>query len=289
MLRIKSLLRTLFFPPAPLLMILAPASAVMVIYALADPRAQAVVKYISYFTSAYALTAVCLRAPMILEYLNSFKQRNRYVNRYVNDIRWRVSTTLHGSIITNSLYTALQLIAGLFLDSSWHLALAGYYAMLAIMRWVLLRYVSANEPGGNLRAEYLRYRFCGITMLIMNQALIAIVSFIVIFNHGIVHSPIITIAMAAYTFTSISLAIKNLIKFRKYASPVLSATKVLSLTSALVSLLSLETSMLSSFGDNDPAFRRIITGITGFAVCAIELVMAAAMLISSTRGLKHIN
>lgn len=140
-----------------------------------------------------------------------------------------------------------------------------------------------------MTAEFRRYRFCGVVMLILNQALTVIVGYIVFQNRGFTHSEVMTIAMAVYTFTSITLAIKNLVKFRRYNSPVLSAAKVLSFTSALVSLLSLETAMLSSFGQtNDPVFRRIMTASTGFAVCAIELTLAVIMIVRSTKELKKL-
>ncbi len=53
-------------------------------------------------------------------------------------------------------------------------------------------------------------------------------------NYG--HHEITTIAMAAYTFTSFTMAIINVIKYRKYKSPVYSATKAISLSSACVCL-----------------------------------------------------
>lgn len=287
--RLKKILYSLLFPPTPLLMIAAPASAVLLIYALADPKASAHVQYISYFASAYALTAVCARTPQLIAIMKSAKERNRYVNRYLSDVRWRIRLSLHISLIMNGLYAALQLISGFYYHSSWFYSLSGYYAMLAVMRWVLLRYVNSSTPGSDRLAEYRRYRFCGVTMLVMNQALVAIVTFIVFQNRGFTHNSIIVITMAVYTFASISMAIRNLIKFRRYDSPVLSAAKVLSFTSALVSLLSLETAMIAAFGqDNSALFRRVITASTGFAVCALELAMAIIMIIRSTREMKKL-
>ncbi|MBQ4089465.1 MAG: hypothetical protein IJC56_06265 [Clostridia bacterium] len=282
-------MRIVLFPPTPLMLILVPAASVLLIYALADPGASDAAKYTAYPLSAYALTIVCARMPQLIERLKRLKHRSRLINRYMTDVRWRVQKTLQLSLIMNSLYAALQLASGFQTSSSWFHSLAGYYAMLAVMRWVLLRYVSASEPGTDMTAEFRRYRFCGVVMLILNQALTVIVGYIVFQNRGFTHSEVMTIAMAVYTFTSITLAIKNLVKFRRYNSPVLSAAKVLSFTSALVSLLSLETAMLSSFGQtNDPVFRRIMTASTGFAVCAIELTLAVIMIVRSTKELKKL-
>ena len=81
-----------------------------------------------------------------------------------------------------------------------------------------------------------------------------------------------------------------MIKFRKYESPVLSAAKAISLAAALVSILSLETAMLAQFGsEDDPLFRKVMTGTTGGGVCVIVLGMALFMIIKSSRQLKQIN
>ena len=62
--------------------------------------------------------------------------------------------------------------------------------------------------------------------------------------------------------------------YRKYHSPVISAARKVSLAAALVSMLSLETAMLSQFD----------TESTG--ICAIIVGMGIFMIIHSTRRLK---
>ena len=68
-------------------------------------------------------------------------------------------------------------------------------------------------------------------------------------NRTFHHHEITTIALAAYTFTSLTFAIINTVKYRKYHSPVYSASKAISLASACVSLLTLESTMLTTFGN----------------------------------------
>ena len=68
---------------------------------------------------------------------------------------------------------------------------------------------------------------------------------------------------------------------------MLSAAKAVSLTTASVSMLSLETAMLSAFGtENDILFRQLITGISGAAVCLFVLGMAVFMIHSAAKELK---
>ncbi len=63
--------------------------------------------------------------------------------------------------------------------------------------------------------------------------------------------------------------------------------KVISLTVALVSVLSLETEMLTQFGDGDVLLRQIIVGSTGAFVYLTVLILRHIWLIKAQKRLKH--
>ena len=68
----------------------------------------------------------------------------------------------------------------------------------------------------------------------------------------------------------------------------MSAAKVINLTAALVSMLSLETAMLTRFGAaDDPMFRKAMTASTGAGISILVLGMAIFMIVRSTRRLKQ--
>lgn len=131
------------------------------------------------------------------------------------------------------------------------------------------------------------YRMCGITLFIMNQALAGIVIFMVHQNRGFDYPGLLIYAMATYSFYSVITAVVNLVKFRKHGSPLLSAAKVINLVAAMVSVLSPETAMLARFGgDDDPLFRKVMTGATGGGVCTIVIGIAVFMIWKSSKRLK---
>ncbi len=67
----------------------------------------------------------------------------------------------------------------------------------------------------------------------------------------------------------------------------MSAAKVINLTAALVSMLSLEKAMLTQFGAaEDPVFRQIMTASTGAGISILVLGMAGFMIVYSTKQLK---
>jgi hypothetical protein len=127
---------------------------------------------------------------------------------------------------------------------------------------------------------------CGYVLLVMNQALAAIVIYIVHQNQGFSYPGILIYGMAIYAFYIVITAIINVVKFRKMGSPILSAAMCVNLTAALVSMLSLETAMLAEFG-GDPEFRFLMTSISGGVVCSFVLGMAIYMIVRSTRRLKR--
>ena len=104
------------------------------------------------------------------------------------------------------------------------------------------------------------------------------------------HHEITTIAIAAYTFLAIPMAIVNAVKYKKYNSPVYSAARAISLAAAAVSILTLESTMLTTFGgaDMDALTQRLLLGFTGAAVSIYIITMAVYMIITGTKKLKQI-
>ncbi len=160
------------------------------------------------------------------------------------------------------------------------------------MRFFLLKHTRTHKVNEDRKLELLIYRFCGMLLVIMNMVLSGIMFYIVVQGRTFIHHEITTIAMAAYTFTSLSLAIRNAIKYRKYESPVYSASKVVSFTAALVSVITLESTMLTTFGEaGQENFRLTMTALTGFGITVTILVIAVYMIVTSTkeiRAFKHI-
>lgn len=201
---------------------------------------------------------------------------------------FRAGISLYLGLAVNLLYIVLNFISGIRYRSVWFTTLSAYYLMLALMRFLLLRYMNRNELGKHLREEFRRYRLCGILLLLMNWVLAGVVVLIVHKNNGFEYSGNLIYAMALYAFYAVILAVINVIKFRKLGSPVISAAKVINFTAALVSMLSLETAMLAQFGGAEEVmFRRIMTGATGGVVCAAVLGAAIFMIVQATKQLKR--
>lgn len=210
--------------------------------------------------------------------------------RFLKDVRFRTEISLYMGFVINLLYIVMKMASGIYYRSVWFISVAVYYILLAVMRFLLFRRGKVRTAGNHQEAELKRYRMCGIILLLMNQALTGIVVFMVHQNKSYDYPGVLIYAMAAYSFYCVIIASVNVIKFRRHGSPVLSAAKVINLVSAMVSILSLETAMVTRFGDKDDfSFRQTMTGATGGGVCIFVLGIAVYMIVKSSLQLKNIN
>ena len=283
----KKIGKRILYPPLALMILLIPVSAALLLWTFLSLGEEHPISYVSYVCSAYTLTVWCMKIPSIIRWGKRVKQNNRYVQRVVSDVQFRVKWSLFGSVIMNLAYAIFQFWLGIYHGSFWFHSLALYYLFLVLMRFFLLRDIRGMKPGENMACELRRYRFCGVVLLVMTQALTGMVFFITYFGRGVTHHPITTIAMAAYTFTSLTMAIVSIVRYRRYHSPLLSASKAINLAAATVSMLMLETAMFSAFGDGE-ALRGTMTLLTGIGVCLFVMAIAISMIVHGTKELKKL-
>ena len=286
----KKLGKALLFPHIAIMIILVPLATVLLVGSMVFVGTKSVIAYISYVLAAYTLTVWCFKLPYLIKFFKTFKDENKYARRWQDDTRLRVNVSLYGSLAWNALYGILQLWLGFYHHTFWFYSLGAYYICLGAMRFFLARHTTRYAPGERMQTELKKYRACGIVFLVMNLALALIIFFMVYWNRTFEHHMITAIAMAAYTFTALTTAIINVIKYRKYNSPVFSASKAISLAAALVSMLTLESTMLTTFGDGTmtAAAQKWMLGATGGAISALVVATAIYMIVVGTKKLKQL-
>jgi len=287
----KKLGKALLYPKTVLMILLVPIAAALLVGSMAFVGTKSAIAYISYVLAAYTLTVWCMKIPNIIRFFKRFKVENKYAQKWLNDTRLRVNVSLYGSFAWNVLYGVFQLWLGIYHRTFWFSSLGAYYICLGAMRFFLLRHTKKYAPGERMRTELIKYRACGWVFLVMNLALALIVFFMIYWNRSFRHHMITTIAMAAYTFTSFSMAIVNVVKYKKYNSPVFSASKAISFAAACVSMLTLTATMLTTFSDGtmDVLTQKMMLGSVGIAVSGVVVTMAIYMIVQSTKKLKKIN
>ena len=106
-------------------------------------------------------------------------------------------------------------------------------------------------------------------------------------NRGYAYHGVLIYVMALYTFYITTYAIINIIRYRKLESPVMSTAKMISMAAALVSMLNLETAMLTEFGaDMALGDKQLLIILTGAGISLTVISMAGYMILRCTKELK---
>lgn len=284
----KKIGKAILFPHIAIMIILLPIATVFLVFSMVYLGTESISAIISYVLAAYTLTVWCFKIPYLIRFFKSIKNENKYVRRWLEDTHMRTNITMYGSLLWNVAYSVMQLGLGFIHSTFWFYSLAGYYLCLGLLRFYLVRHTTKYKPGDEMKMELIHYRTCGWVFLVLNLALTLMIFFMVYWNRTFHHHEITTITLAAYTFTSLTLAIINTVKYRKYNSPVYSASKAISLASACVSMLTLESTMLTTFGDGTMSLtgHRILLGISGGVISVFIIAMAIYMIVNGTKKIK---
>ena len=174
------------------------------------------------------------------------------------------------SLVSNSAFAIYHLLLGLYTSSWWLLTLASYYFVLSIVRYVVLRFKSK---------ETFVVKFTGWMLILLTIPLIGTVILSVVRDRGHELHMIIMIAMAAYSFTKITLAVINLIKARQSKSAALVTLRNISLADAFVSIFALQRSMLVSFEGMRETEIVIMNASLGSGVCMVCFLLGLMLLL----------
>ena len=199
-----------------------------------------------------------------------------------SDRRARAEALLYGSFALNLCYGLLQAVIGVAARSPWAGALAFYHMTLSAIRFSLLH--------GHKRADSLqkwrKYRASALVMLVLDIALLGIHGVTLYTGHIITYPGYMIYAMAAYTFYAAIAAVRNVVIYRRYNDPVLSAAKALSLAVAAISVYSLQAAMIPAFGDSE-RFRVVMGSCVGAGVFLLISTLAVCMIVRGTRAIRR--
>lgn len=280
-------LRRFLFPPAWLVCLLCAASAAALVYSFCALSSSDMRSIAAYALSFYALCLLCLRVPGLVRFLARFRRENPYYLRYRSSLRLRVGISLQVSLLFHAAYASFQLGLGLWHKSVWFYSMSGYHLLLALMQLSLVFFLKDHAPGEDIPSQWRRYRLCGACLLMMNLLLAVFILYFVFRIRIFRHHQITTIAMAACTFTSLTLAITGAVRSRRLSSPICAAAKAISLASSIVSMLMLENALLTAFGqENSLLFHQVMLGSGGAAVILLVQGIALYMLVKSRRMLR---
>lgn len=300
----KKIAETIFRLPSKAVITICIAAVPITVAALAIDGIWPPFQYFAYLFSAYALVLACLNTGKIVQNTKSLirsdrlrsvvwfrkqMEKHKYTALYLHSKKFRGSVALFTGLFINSAFALYKCISGLLLRSAWLGAIGLYYIILSVIRAFLAERLRRAERGDIKESrrlfEYRNYRLSGILILFLTIGISSIAIQVIVNDAYNRYSELGAILSAAFTFYCFISAIVNVVSFSKLDSPLLLASKNLSLVGAAFSMFSLQTVMIPAFGD-DSSFRIRMNLITGAFVTAFCISTSLFMIIKGERKMK---
>ena len=288
----KKLGKRLLFPPVWLVGILTVFSAAALTYIFINGMERKPPAYPVYALAFYTLCVVTVFCVTVLPRKLAGLRRKLYEHplgkRYMTDRVFRTKVSLHLALAVNLTYVGINLLSWHFSRSWWFVVLAVYYVIMSVMRFLLVRYVRLRKLGTSMRDEWKRARSCACILLLVNLSLSGAVLMILYRHRGYDYPGVMIYVMALYTFYSTAHAIVDMVKYRRFESPVMSSAKTVSLSGALVSVLNLETAMFAQFGgDMSLEGKQIFIILTGAGVSVVIVFLSVMLIGKATKAIRR--
>lgn len=280
----KAIIKKAIYPPFFLISILLLVSVFALVGIFQNRLDYSVPAYVVYVISAYTLTVLIIRIVTVIKTGKDKLYRNRLFHRYMTDMDFKAEVSLYLSFGINIIYSFYETVSGLIYRSVWFGTVAGYYMLLSLERFLLLKHI--RKGNRNIVQEYKRFRFCGFLLIVITIIVTFLSAFIIGNGNTAVYPGHMIYAVAGYCFYNFTVAIINIVKYKKRKNPIYTASKILTLSTALFSMFSLQNAMISAFGE-DKLFQRRMNIGTGFAVFLIILLMAVYMIWYGNKMMKQ--
>lgn len=280
----QALWRRCLYPGWLWVMVLALLSAAALVYVFTAHKEATLLAYVAYVESFYALVIGCIFVWKKGQAVRKFLYDHALSSRYLTDLMFRTKLGLYPSLGLHGLYAAFHVVIGVYDRSPWFGALGVYYFVLSLTKFLLLRHLGTDS----LQLSLKKYCFCGYLVLVMSLAMTLVVWQMINGHDGRQYPGYLIYVVALYAFYAFGNAIRNIIKCKKLCNPILSAAKMISFATAMVSMLSLQAAMFQSFGGT-LFLRRTMNFLTGSAVCMFLFGMSLYMMIHGNWQLRKIS
>jgi len=176
----------------------------------------------------------------------------------------------------NLLYGVANGVLGVLYRSGWFYTMCAYYVVLGVIRLYVVMAERRAESRGTERDEFL---FAGAGTLFLAVILSLIVLHTISDSVGKTYHIIVMIAIAAVTFFTVVKAVVNAVKAYRSRERLPLILRNVSCVAAVGSILSLERSMLGTFGSSTDRFTYVMEGISGLAGFLIVTALGVSMLL----------
>lgn len=216
----------------------------------------------------------------ILEKLESTEQGKRIVE----EPEYRMVLTAAVSFLINLLYALYNGGLGIVNRSLWFVTMCAYYTILSTMRFCAVLCSRRRSSPTSSDMAYFVVKLSGVLLAMLSFVLTGVVYISLAENIAAKHDTVIMITIATYTFYKITMAIIRAVKQRKNSSPLLTVIRTIGYADVAVSVLTLQRSMLASFGEMADTKAHTMNILTGAAVCLFVLSLGIVLMLRGIRA-----
>ena len=256
--------------------------------------ALAIIAYILFGVAGVSLTySVYLIIPLFPKMKSGFitwMEKYEFTHLVLRNFGFRTVIFAIGSFLMSLLFSGFNAYMGIKNRSIWYGALAAFYIALAFLRGGVLAYHKSRIGKKMQNDEYIKakvYRNSGIITLILNIALSSAIAQMIFSNAHFTYMGWTIFAYAAYAFYKITISIIALIKAHKQTDLTVRAIRNINLVDALVSILALQTALLTMFSEGEINIS-IFNTFTGVVVSLLSVGVGIYMIVSANKKMKEI-
>lgn len=240
----------------------------------------------------YSVYLIIPLFPKMKKAIIEWMEKRDFTHLLLRNFGFRTLIFAIGSFLMSLLFSGFNAYMGIANRSIWYGALAAFYIALAFLRGGVLVY-HKNRIGKKTQSqndEYNKakvYRNSGIITLILNIALSSAIAQMIFSDAHFTYIGWTIFAYAAYAFYKITTAILSFIRAHKQDDLTVRAIRNINLVDALVSILALQTALLTMFSEGDINVSLFNT-LTGIAVSILSVGIGIYMVVSANKKMKEL-
>jgi hypothetical protein len=222
----------------------------------------------------------------------SWMEKHEFTRLLLRNFGFRTVIFAIGSFLMSLLFGGFNAYMGIVNRSIWYGSLATFYIALAFLRGGVLAY-HKKKRGKSYQSqndEYVKaktFRNSGIIMLILNIALSQALAQMIFSDAHFTYMGWTVFAYAAYAFYKITMSVIGLIKAHKQDDLTVRAIRNINLVDALVSILALQTALLTTFSEGEINISLFNT-FSGVVVSIFSVGIGIYMIASANKKMKEI-
>ena len=239
---------------------------------------------------AYSVYLIIPLVPKMKSGIIAWMEKYNFTHLLLRNFGFRTLIFAVGSFLMSLLFSLFNAYLGIKNRSIWYGSLAGFYISLALLRGGVLAYHKSKIGRKRQNDEYDKarvYRNSGIITLILNVALSVAIGQMIFSDAHFTYMGLTIFAYAAYAFYKITMSIIALIKAHRQTDLTVRAIRNINLVDALVSILALQTALLTMFSDGEINISAFNT-FTGIVVSLLSVGIGIYMIVSANKKMKEL-